>query len=272
MKKSGKSALIGLIVSLLFVVGGVIATGQPEMFWNLPSFFIIVGGTVGSFIIAYPPGSLKNFGLVWKKTFEKNQTDIRKDILLFVKIAELARKEGILSLENYADEYVEDEFIKKGLMMIIDGTDEESLRHILDGSTYFMKQRHNKGANMFGMLAATAPALGLLGTYVGLIPMLNSLDDPTVLGPMMALELVSSFYGAFIAYVIFSPMSKRLKNMSQEESYRREILIEGLVSIYHKKNPKTIKAELIAFANIDVDAVAEIEEKAVSFRAKEVTS
>lgn len=167
---------------------------------------------------------------------------------------------------------MEDEFVKKGLMLIIDGTDEESLRHLLDGSTYFMKQRYNKGANMFGLLAATAPALGLLGTYVGLIPMLNSLDDPTVLGPMMALELVSSFYGAFIAYVIFSPMSKRLKNMSQEEGYRRELLTEGLVSIYHKKNPKVIKAELSSFANIDVDAVDSKHEKEPSFRAQEVTS
>lgn len=85
-------------MSLGFVVGGVIATGQPEMFWNLPSFFIIVGGTVGSFIIAYPPSSLKTFGSVWKRTFAKNNYDIKEDILMFVKIAEMARKEGVLSL------------------------------------------------------------------------------------------------------------------------------------------------------------------------------
>lgn len=130
--------------------------------------------------------------------------------------------------------------------------DEEQLRNLLEGSTYFMKQRHQKNASMFDMIGATAPALGLLGTYVGLIPMLNNLDDPASLGPMMALELVSSFYGAFIAYVIFSPLAKRLKNMSKEEVIRRDILIEGLASIQQGKNPNLIKEELYAFANIEI--------------------
>lgn len=97
------------------------------------------------------------------------------------------------------DTYVEDEFIKKGITLIVDGADEEQLRNQLEGATNFMKQRHQKGAAMLDMLAITAPALGLVGTYVGLIPMLTNLNDPDSLGPMMALELVSSFYGGFLA-------------------------------------------------------------------------
>ncbi|HKM33117.1 MAG TPA: MotA/TolQ/ExbB proton channel family protein [Lachnospiraceae bacterium] len=269
MLKLGKSAVVGLIISVGFVVGGVIATGMVGAFWNLPSAFIIVGGTVGSIVIAFPFKRLKTLGPVMKRALLKDNNDTKEDIITLVKLAELSRREGLLSLEEYVDQYTDDDFIKWGVMLIVDGSDEEQLRNLLEGSTYFMKQRHSKGSAMLGMIAATAPALGLLGTYVGLIPMLNSLDDPTILGPMMALELVSSFYGAFIAYVIFSPMSKRLKIMSQEEVSRREILIEGLACIQQGKNPRLIKDELLAFANIPASEFEE-QEQDQGFIASEV--
>lgn len=143
---------------------------------------------------------------------------IQKNVYILVKLAEIARTNGLLAIENYVNEHVEDTYLKEGIMLILDGSDEQSLRDKLEGETFFMKQRHQKGAAMMDMLAATAPALGLLGT------MLNNLDDPASLGPMMALELVSSFYGAFMAYVIFSPIAKKLKSMSKEEVIRRTFL------------------------------------------------
>lgn len=250
MSKMGKSTLVGLIGSILFIVTSVIATGMPRAFWNLPSVLITIGGTLGSVVIAFPPKRLKSLGSVIKSSFAKDKTNLEEDALCLVTLAEISRKEGLLALEEHLDEYTDDEFIKKGIQLIVDGSDEEQLRNILDGSTYFMKQRHQKGVAMLDMIAATAPALGLLGTYVGLIPMLNNLEDPTTLGPMMALELVSSFYGAFIAYVVFSPLAKRLKLMSGEEASRREILIEGLASIQQGKNPSLIREELFSYINI----------------------
>ncbi len=267
--KLGKSTLIGLIISLSFVIGGILTTGHAKSFWNLPSLFIIVGGTVGSVVIAFPPERLKTLWPVMKRAFKKDRYDVREDILTIVKISEIARKEGLLPLEDYVDQHTDDAFIKEGILLIVDGADEEQLRNYLEGSTYFMKKRHQKGAAMLSMIAATAPALGLLGTYVGLIPMLNSLDDPTTLGPMMALELVSSFYGAFIAYVIFAPLGKRLKLMSKEEEARRELLIEGLAAIQQGKNPKLIKKELSAFARIELDTREENEETD-TFEAREI--
>jgi len=263
--------MIGLIISLSFVIGGVISTGQAKSFWNLPSLFIIVGGTVGSFILAFPPQRIKTLWPVMKRAFKRDKYDLKEDILTIIRIAEIARKEGLLPLEDYIHQHTEDEFIKEGILLIVDGADEEQLRNSLEGSTYFMKKRHQKGAAMLSMIAGTAPALGLLGTYVGLIPMLNSLDDPTVLGPMMALELVSSFYGAFIAYVIFAPMAKRLKIMAQEEASRRELLIEGLAAIQQGKNPKLIKKELSAFAHIELDEQEEAE-KTNTFEAREIVN
>lgn len=263
MSKLGKSTLLGVVISLVFIVGGVIATGEAGLFWNLPSFFIIVGGTLGSFVMAFPLSQLKTFGAVVKRAFIKDNFNIKEDIMILIKLAEISRREGLLTLEDHIDHYTDDEFIKSGVMLIVDGADEEQLRNLLEGSTYFMKQRHQKGAAMLDMLAATAPALGLLGTYVGLIPMLNNLDDPAALGPMMALELVSSFYGGFIAYVIFAPLAKRLKIMSKEEASRRDVLIEGIAAIQQGKNPKLIKEELFAYANINLDEPEEHEEKEI---------
>lgn len=270
-KKIGKSTFFGLLVSLGFVIGGVITTGEPGSFWNLPSLFIIVGGTLGSVIIAFPPERLKTMGSVMKRAFSREKYDPSNDILLISSLADLARREGLLALENALDQYAHDSFLKQGIQYILDGLEEEELRNLLEGSTYFLKQRHHKGAAMLDMIAATAPALGLLGTYVGLIPMLNNLDDPTSLGPMMALELVSSFYGAFIAYVIFSPLAKRLKFLSREEVYRRELLIEGLAAILQGKNPKLIKEYLCNYANIDPQKLTPKENNGRTSPAKEVS-
>lgn len=253
MFKFISSTLIGLVFGASLIVGSVFVSGHAELFWNVPSAFIIFGGTIGATIMAFPPQRLKTIGTVIKKAFSKAEYDIKKDIAALVRCSEISRKEGLLALENHIDNLTDDAFLKQGIQYIIDGADEEQLRNLLEGSTYFMKQRHHKGAAMLDMIAATAPALGLLGTYVGLIPMLNNLDDASTLGPMMALELVSSFYGAFVAYVIFSPMAKRLKFMNKEEETRRELIIEGLAGIQQGKNPRLIKEELMAYANISLD-------------------
>lgn len=259
LSKLGTSTFIGLIAGVSLILGSVFISGHAGLFWNLPSLFIIMGGTFGSVIMAFPPKRLKTLGSVIKKAFNKDTYDINQDLLTIVSLAETSRKEGLLALEDSVDQYTDDDFIKRGIRLIVDGADEEQLRNSLEGSMYFMKQRHQKGAAMLDMIASTAPALGLLGTYVGLIPMLNNLEDASKLGPMMALELVSSFYGAFLAYVIFSPLAKRLKFMSGEEASRKEILIEGLAAIQQGKNPNLIKEALSAYMNIDLTSNKESE-------------
>jgi len=264
MSKFTNSTWIGLVFGASLIVGSVFVSGHAELFWNVPSAFIIFGGTIGATIMAFPPQRLKTIGTVTKKAFSNSHFDLKKDIASLVRCAEISRKDGLLALDNHIDDLTDDAFLKMGIQHIIDGADEDQLRDLLEGSTYFMKQRHQKGAAMLDMIAATAPALGLLGTYVGLIPMLNNLDDASTLGPMMALELVSSFYGAFVAYVIFSPLAKRLKIMNKEEETRRELLIEGLAGIQQGKNPRLIREELQAFANIALDPVEEEADKSKS--------
>lgn len=257
MSKFGLSTVFGLLLGIGFIVGSVVVSGHIDYFWNLPSFFITIGGTTASTIIAFPPRKLKQFFPVIFSAFKKDKTNVQEDIQKIVEISKVARVKGLLSLEEFGNDTEIDPFFREGMLLISDGITEEDLRNRMEGVMYFKKQRHMKGAAMMDMVAATAPSLGLLGTYVGLIPMLHSLDDPTTLGPMMALELVSSFYGAFIAYVIFSPLAKRLKTMSKEEETHCELLLEGLIGIVQGKNPKLIEADLLAYMNIKEEELAE---------------
>ena len=250
--KLGFSTLVGLILGVSFVFGAIAESGHFDYFWNLPSFFITIGGTFASVIMAYPPSNLKTLLPVMRSAFVKDQTDPQKDIETIVQISKEVRSNGILVIEEIVNRIEDDKFLKEALLLIADGINEEDLRNRLEGVLYFTKQRHNKGIGMLNMIAATAPALGLVGTYVGLIPMLHSLDDPTSLGPMMAIELVSSFYGGIIAYIVFSPLAKRLKTMSEEETDRNEMIIEGLMGIVQGKNPRIIESDLVAFMNISL--------------------
>lgn len=239
------------MIGLGCVFSSIAASDNVQSFFNLPSIFITIGGTIGSVVMAFPPKRLKLLGSVMHRAFQTDKSDPVADVNTLVQLADVARREGLLALDRVIGEYTDDPFIKRGLMLIVDGADEEQLRYSLEGDTYYMQHRHKEGSGMLEMIAATAPALGLMGTYIGLIPMLCHLEDPTKLGPLMALELVTSFYGAFIAYVIFSPLAKRLKNMNGEEVLHREIVIEGLAGIQQGKNPRVIHQDLMHFLNCD---------------------
>lgn len=235
------------MIGLSCVVVSILMAGNARTFLNWPSVFITVGGTLGATVVSFPMDRLKTLGSVIRKAFTREKYDTEADIDTIVALAEIARRKGLLALEDYVNQSVDDEFLKRGVYLIIDGADEERLRATLEAETYFMQQRHKNGYGMLDMITTTAPSLALLGTYIGLIPMLVNLDDPTKLGPLMAVELVTSFYGAFLAYIIFGPLAKRLKIMNSDEVARRELLLEGLAAIEESKNPKVIQEELDSY-------------------------
>ena len=245
--KSSTSIWVGFAIGISCILISMFMTGEMRAFLNWPSVFITVGGTLGAVVVSFPMNRLKKLGPIMKKAFEKQTYDTEKDIKTIVTLSEIARKNGLLALEEYVNRNIHDKFLKRGLFLIIDGADEDRLRSTLDAETYFMQQRHQRGHAMLDMITTTAPSLALLGTYVGLIPMLVNLSDPTKLGPLMAVELVTSFYGAFLAYVIFGPMSKRLKTMDADEVARRELLLEGMVAIEENKNPRIVEEDLCAY-------------------------
>lgn len=246
MKRMGLSTIIGLGIGALCVVIGIYQSGNFRSFYNLPSLLIIVGGTAGAVVTSFPPNKLRTLGPVIRKAFQKNKTDFVKDIQTIVEISELIRAKGILALESVSEKYKDDAFLYKGILLITDGYNKENLVADLKSEVFFMKKRHAVGHAMMDMIADSVTSLGLLGTYVGLIPMLEHLEDPASLGPLMAIELVSSFYGAFISYVIFGPLANRLKMMSSDEVLRDMLLMEGFVSILDGKNPRVIQEHLLS--------------------------
>jgi chemotaxis protein MotA len=208
---------------------------------------ITIGGTIAAMIVTFPRTQLFSFGSVMKKVFQKEDQDPVNDISMFSRMSDVIRKEGVLSLDGKISEFTDDEFLKKGIMLLVDGKNSDVIRSNMATELKSMQRRHKKGAAMLDMISKTTPSLGLLCTYVGLIPMLQNLTNPEALGPMMAIELVSSFYGSFIAYVLFGPMANRLKLMDQEESLRKEMMIYGLSAVSEGLNPHQIEDQMMNY-------------------------
>ena len=250
MKKISFSTIFGFVLGIGFIFAALMESHRPELFWNLPSLYMIVGGTFATLITVFSPAKLKLFFPTMKRAFVRTKTDLRQDIETIVELSKEVRTKGLMSLENLAQNHVKDKFLYEGLILMADGVSSEDLKEHMEGVIYFTKKRHSKDAAMVELVANIAPSLGLVGTYVGLIPMLTNLDDPTSLGPMMAIELVSSFYGGVLANILFGPIARRLKMIASEEADRNEFILVGLLSIHEGKNPKVIEANMMAYANL----------------------
>ncbi|WP_159459738.1 motility protein A [Scatolibacter rhodanostii] len=265
------STIIGLAIGMFCVVYGIMGAGHIGSFINAPSFFIIVGGSVGSVVTSFPGSKLKNFGAVLRSAFYTPKINLPKDIQTLVEISSFARSKGTLALENLADEYSHDAFLHKGILMIADGTSKETLVTNLKSEISYMKKRHTTGQAMVSMFGDNATSLGLLGTYIGLIPMLENLENPASLGPLMALELVSSFYGAFISYVVFTPLANRLKAFSADEVLRNNLIIDGLVSIQEGQSPRVVEERLLgALTKKEAKKMSKTKQKKDPIKLKEV--
>lgn len=240
------TTIIGLIGGIACVGIAIAESGNLSLFINIPSLLIIVGGTAFALIMSYPLSTLKTLGSVIMQAFMQNTDDLIEDINTIVELSEISRRDGLLALESYA-ENSNDPFLKKGLNLLVDGNTREYLEDSMVSEIYHAQKRHRTGASMVSLIANLAPGLGLVGTYVGLIPMLVHMTDPDALGPMMAIELVSSFYGGFLANVIFSPMAKKLMAKSAQEKDRSDLVLEGILAIHDGKSPRLIREDLLTY-------------------------
>lgn len=241
------ASLIGVFGGIgVFIVGIVLGGAGFGPYVDLPSVFITIGGTVFGVILAYPIDNIKDLPVLMGKSFREYKSDPNVVIEQIIELANKARKDGLLSLEESAGA-IDDEFLKKGLMLIVDGTDPDLVRNLLETELDFIEDRHKTGAEMLEMVAALAPAFGMIGTLVGLIAMLQSLDDPSTLGPQMSVALVTTLYGSIVANMFFTPMANKLKIRSSNEMLERQIELEGLLSIQSGENPRIIEEKLNAF-------------------------
>ena len=243
--------LVGLILGVVFIVLSIIITawggyGGVSDFWDAPSVMIVIGGTICSGLIGV---KLKNFVVAFRAagiTFRPPVLDPAAAIDTIVQLANTARKEGVLALEESATN-MGDQFLKKGIMLIVDGTDPELVKGIMETELGYTDERHSSVAAFFENLATYAPSWGMIGTMIGLILMLRDLNDPDSLGPMMAIALTTTFYGCILANFLFNPIASKLKDISKEEILFRTVMVEGMLSIQAGENPRIIEEKLKSF-------------------------
>ena len=245
------TTLIGIVGCAGAVFYGIVSGDQGmaaiQNFWDMPSFLIVIVGclmcmmtmsdSIGGFV-----NSLKSF-LLTTKVAESNEAETIHKI---IDLANVARKEGLLQLEEAAGD-IDDDFLKKGIMLIVDGTDQELVSSILETELDCIEQRHNKVIGFWDSLAGMGPAWGMIGTLIGLILMLKDLSDLAAVGPNMATALITTFYGSVLANWICAPVATKLKGKNDEEMMVKEIEIEGLLSIQAGENPRVIEEKLKSF-------------------------
>lgn len=240
------STIIGMGAAFGLMLMAILQGGPLTMFINVPSIMIVFGGTIGVAFVHYPFGDLFDAVNVAKKTILHKDSSINDMIIQLMEFANKARKEGILALQG-AMEQVDDEFLIKAMQMAVDGQEPDTLRSMLNTEIEYIEQRHDKGANIFLAIGAYSPAMGMVGTLIGLVQMLQTMDDPAKIGPAMAVALLTTFYGAVIANVVCIPMAGKLKNRSDSEVLIKTLIIEGMQSILSGENPRIMEQKLHAF-------------------------
>ncbi len=240
------ATVIGLIMGFIFVIGGIAVSGEISAYLDFPSIIIVLGGTLASTIASYPIKNVLRTNKIIRKAFVNKELSPDDTIAEIIELANIARKEGLLSLEEQGAK-MDDEFLQKGIMLIVDGTDPELVRNILETELVFLEERHAEGQSIFEAMGAYAPAYGMLGTLIGLINMLRHLDDPSTIGPNMSVALVTTFYGSLLANLIFLPLANKLKIRSNKEILVKELMVEGLLSIQAGENPRIIEEKLKTF-------------------------
>ena len=248
------ASVIGLVVGVGFIIFGILSGGSLILFIDIPSILIVCGGTMGATLFHYPLGEIIGVFKVVKKAFLYTEESPVGIIDTLVDFAETARREGILSLEQKAQN-IDDDFLKKGINLAVDGTEPEYIKEIMTTETDYISERHKIGAGIFDSMGSYSPAFGMIGTLIGLINMLASMDDPSTIGPSMSVALITTLYGAFLANLIFLPIAGKLKARSAHEMLVKELCIEGIMSIQSGNNPRIVEGKLKAFLSPSMRSV-----------------
>jgi chemotaxis protein MotA len=239
------ATLLGLVVTFALIVGSIVLGGNPIGFVNLPSVFIVLLGTAMVGLVYFPLDRIVAAFTVAAQTFRTptgSKDEQRKQV---VELALIARREGLLAVEGKLDS-VALPLVRKGLQLVADGVDPDTIELMMDAEVDAMVRRHADGAMIFQSLGTAAPAMGLIGTLIGLVQMLQSLDDPSSIGPAMAVALLTTFYGAILANVILLPLAGKLRYRHSEERLHIRAMIDGVISIARGVNPRVIEQQIEA--------------------------
>lgn len=237
------ATIIGFVASAVLVVGTIVLGGELGPFIDVPSLLIVVGGTVAAALTAESLPSCIGSIKVAINVFKVKGNDATETIAKIAELSTVARREGIVALENAK---VEDEFFGRALRMAADGASADEIKATLSGEITAMKARHERGQKLFKFVAASAPAMGMIGTLIGLVQMLRALDDPASIGPAMAVALLTTMYGAIIAFQIAGPIATKLEHRSTEEATHMGVVLDGIGGIVQGSNAQSIRDRLEA--------------------------
>lgn len=241
------ATMLGLVVAFgAMFVSIAVDGGDPLSLINIPSVIMVVGGTLGATMMAYPLKTFMQLPTLLMQSIKLEKADPKDKIDLFVNLADRARREGLLSLEEEVAN-IDDDFVKKGIMLVVDGMDPVLVRQVLEIDNDMAAQRHSTGVALFGTLAGLAPAMGMVGTVVGLVGVLRNLSDPSTLGPSIAVAFLTTLYGSLLANLLFSPVGNKLKQKDKQEMLAREVIVEGVLAVQAGENPRIVREKLESF-------------------------
>ncbi len=240
------ATIIGVVLGIVLLGGSILLGGNAIIFISLQSILIVFGGTLAGTMVSFSLSEISKIPQLIKVSLNNININ-KKDIIdILVDFAEKARREGLLALEQDVSE-IDEDFLQKGIQLVVDGTDPDLIRNILETKLTFLEERHSKGRRIMSTMGFLAPAFGMIGTLIGLIQMLSQLDDPSNLGSGMAVALITTLYGALLANLLFIPLANKLQERSEEEILLKEVMIEGILSIQAGENPHIVEEKLSAF-------------------------
>ena len=240
--------IIGIIAVLVMMLMPVdFNFGKSmEMFIKIDGIIFTIGGSIAATMIANPIGQVLQAMMATGKIFMPPKIDLTDAIGKIIELSNLARKEGLLALEEAANN-MEDPFLKKGVMLVVDGAEADLVRSILETEMSYIENRHASVRSVWEYLGSAGPAWGMIGTLIGLVLMLSDMGDADALGQNMSVTLLTTFYGSIVANLVAMPIASKLKVYSAEEMLLKEVLIEGILSIQAGENPRIIEEKLKAF-------------------------
>ena len=235
------ATLVGLLGSFGIVIAAIVTGGDPGVFINPPSLLIVIGGSIFVVLMKFTLPQFLGAGKVAAKAFMFKSVNPEEIIAETVDLADAARKGGLLSLE---DKTVSSDFMQRGIQLLVDGHDPEVVKTLLNKEAKLSHDRHEFGATVFSAMGDVGPAMGMIGTLVGLVQMLSNMSDPKSIGPAMAVALLTTLYGAMLATMVALPMADKLNVRKDEEALNQALIIDGLLAIQAGQNPRVIEQML----------------------------
>ena len=237
------ASIIGVVSGMGFILGTILLGGSIMMFVNIPSILIVVGGTIASTLVGYPLSDFLGIFKAAMKIFIFKLQPAEEIITNLVETSNKARKGGLLSIEGDIQS-TSDPYLAQALQMTVDGVKTADIAAIMQKKMSLTKKNLSSGADIMSSMGAYAPAFGMIGTLIGLVQMLANLDDPSTIGPKMAVAMITTFYGAIMANLFFIPMSDKLNGRTEEEITNMNIIFEGIISIREGEHPKLMEDKL----------------------------